>query len=605
MCDVIAHRGPDDEGYYISDDGRLGLGMRRLSIIDLQGGKQPFFNESKTIACVCNGEIYNFGTLRKKLQRKGHNFRSQSDCEVIVHAYAEYGDAFIRHVEGMFGLALYDSAKQRLVLIRDRFGIKPLYYYINSQGIIFGSEIKSILTFSGIERRINLQALQQYLWNVSVPEPYTLFEGIRKLPPAYMLFYDLKRLEHRLVRYWRLPIGQSKTTKITTDDMRSALRNSVKLHLQSDVPVGILLSGGVDSSAITAMAAKLYKGKLHTFSVAFDTPGYSEFEYSRQVAKLYGTAHHEVILDADKYWEIVKKVIRNMDEPICDPAMPAMYCICNYAREYVKALLSGEGADEVFGGYAGRLNGAAKRMGLTGRLTYLARSKGKGSKWHRLIKSLRELPQAMALPGPIWMLRVERLGWAEEALARLMGKLNFPRKRKPWLDWMEDPEMRDRWECDAPLLMDRLLYLDANVNLPATLLMKADKMSMAASIELRVPFLGDEFVRYAAALPVSAKVDGLNGKALLKKAMEGYLPHELLYRRKRGWPVPIGAWLRKNLKNIGEHYLFDSIDGLTDLFPKDVIRQYWNLHQAGKRELGPQLWQLVLLSLWRKRFAVG
>lgn len=603
MCETMRHRGPDDVGLSVDDGAGVAIGMRRLSIIDLAGGTQPFHSEDGQISAVANGEIYNFKPMREQLAAKGHTFRSQSDCEVVVHAYEEYGDAFLERIEGMFGLAIHDRRRGRVLIARDRFGIKPLYYREYAGTLWFGSEIKAILADKRVPRRLDIDALQLYLWNASVPDPLTLFNGIRKLPPAHSLVFDLSSRTCELRRYWRLTLGGDHGSETTTEAMEAALRDSVALHLQSDVPVGILLSGGVDSSAVTALAADLYPGDLHTFSVAFDIQGYSEFPYSQQVADRYGTTHHPVVMPAAHYWELVEKLIWNMDEPVCDPAMPAMFHICDAARNNVKVLLSGEGADELLGGYAGRLNGARDKNSPLGRLRHLALRSQAGGKPARLLDALRRFPTAARLPAPVWMLQTERLGWDDAGLNALLAPRSPTHPEAAWRQWL-DGGLRDRWDGGTASLMDQLLYLDTNVNLPATLLMKADKMSMAASIELRVPFLGDAFTRYAASLPEGAKVDGDTGKALLKKAMEPYLSKDLLYRRKQGWPVPIGEWLRHDLRSTAEHWLLDENEGAAAILSPKTIRHAWTAHQSGQTSRGPQLWQLVLLALWRQRFDV-
>ncbi len=599
MCDAIVHRGPDDHGYHVDEHAPVAIGMRRLSIIDLEGGKQPFYSEDGKVVAVCNGEIYNFVPLRQQLEAKGHTFRSRSDCETVVHAYEEWGEAFLDHLEGMFGIALYDIRQRRMLLVRDRFGIKPVYYFSDTNRFAFGSEIKSILEVPEVLRRIDPRALRHYLWNASVPDPLTLFDGIRKLPPGHLLRYDIASKSLEVKRYWRFEVGTAKDSVATVEEMEGQLRQTICDHLQSDVPVGVLLSGGVDSSAVTALASQEYNQPLHTFSIAFDIPGYSEFEYSQAVAERYQTQHHTEVISAQQYASLVDKVIWNMDEPVCDPAMPAMFRVCEFARDHVKVLLSGEGADELLGGYAGRLNGARVRMSPAGRFKTLLHST-REPKLKRLLSTIAAMPDALSLPDCVWMLRAEKHGWDPKDINRLLGDSNGT---QPWRDWVDDPAMRDRWHCEATELMDRLLYLDTNVNLPGTLLMKADKMSMGASIELRVPFLGDRFARYSAHLPFNAKVDGDNGKALLKKTLEPYLSHELLYRRKRGWPVPIGEWIRKDLNGFAKGILFDTAGD--SILQRSELEHFWNIHQSGKVNIGLRLWQLLLLRLWQHTFKVS
>jgi len=606
MCDAIKYRGPDDAVYFVSRDGRVGLGMRRLSIIDLEGGKQPFFSEDGRIICVVNGEIYNFLDLRRELEDAGHHFRSRSDCEVVVHAYESYGLDFLMHLQGMFSIALYDRARDCVLLARDRFGIKPLYYGQYRDGICWTSEIKSILVLNQFERRVNPVAFQQYLWNASVPDPLTMSEGIKKLPPAHYLVIDCKNMRPEVHRYWSCFADIDETAEATPETLEARLRDSVLRHLQSDVPVGILLSGGVDSTAVTVAACEVTGEPLPVFSVGFDIPGYSEFVYSRAVAQKFSCPNFEVTVTDHEYWDLLQECIWFMDEPVADLAMPAMYRICSEAKKHVQVLLSGEGSDDLFGGYAGRLTGVLRYASLFGRLGYLVRHGGSGSRLRRLLQAFRDFPEALRIPLPVWMPRVENLGWNDAWLRRLLSNSPIADVGEPSKPWLKNPELYDRIDCTANDPLNQLLYVDLNVNLPATLLMKADKMSMGASVELRVPFLGDDFARYALSMASHAKLNHGEGKALLKKTLEKYFSCEFIYRRKRGWPVPIGEWLRGFLRPVAETYLFGtSSDFLSEWVDIGALRDAWNLHLSGSANLGLPLWQLVLASLWAEKFEVN
>ncbi len=597
MCDAIIHRGPDDAGYYVDSKLSVAIGMRRLSIIDLAGGKQPFFSECGKVVCVVNGEIYNYQSLRKELIDRGHTFSTNSDCETVLHAYETWGSRCLEKIEGMFGITIWDSDSEELFLARDRFGIKPLYYSCSSDTFAFGSEIKSILQLSDATRKINQQALAHYLWNCAVPDPLTIFQGIKKLPPGHFLTVSYRNITNCVPkRYWRLDVHLTKDAPVTTDSMEYEFRSSIRTHLQSDVPVGILLSGGVDSSAVTAIATREYSGALNTFSVEFDRPGYSEFEYAREVAKRYKTKHHEVTIAPSEYLNLTKKSIYLMDEPICDLAMPAMYRICDYAKDYVKVLLSGEGADEMLGGYVNRINEAHCSLQPLERLRHLIRTE-RGSRIKRLLNGLKNWPNALSIPPEIWLLKKENLGWNYHDVAKLLADYP-PNILEPFNHWQTSDEMIDRWKNNAQSIQERLLYLDTNVNLPAILLMKADKMSMGASIELRVPFLGDQFSRYTTRLPDSAKIQNGHGKFLLKKSLEPYLDQKLLYRRKQGWPVPIGEWIRDELKDFSYQILFDSKAITQTKICKNQLKQHWQAHQDGQKDLGKQLWQIVLFEIF-------
>lgn len=601
----IVHRGPDDEGRYFDSEGAVGLGMRRLSIIDLATGSQPMVSDDGKIIIVFNGELYNYIELQQQLDHK--NYKTQSDTEVFLNLYIEKGLKGLDLTRGMFGAAIWDGTRKKLVLMRDRFGKKPLYYYFDNDCLIFGSEIKSILQHPAVVRRLSMRALDHYLTWLAVPEPDTMFDGIHKLPPGHVLEVDLSG-KQELIRYWRLqfpenPLAANRLE--ATDLLVHQLEDAIRVRLRADVPLGVLLSGGVDSSAIVAFASRYASGVLRTYSVGFDIEGYDEFQYSRAVAKRYATEHTEVVMPARQYWNLLQDVVWNLDEPMADTASVPLLYICKEASRSVKVLLSGEGSDEMMGGYAGRyLNGYRQCSGMSSFGEQLPR-RLRMALWRRLGKGTwpgrRRLLWQLTQPIEYQFLKNSIYGYYEGLRESLY-------EGGPYAGYEPDEaDLLHRLHNNGKNLLDRMLYTDTNINLPAYLLMKADKMSMAASVELRCPFLDHHYAEFCASLPARYRLDIARGegKVLLKQALEPYLPYEVLYRPKMGFPVPIDDWLRGQLKSEVSGILLSRDSKIAKIFNITHIHNMWRAHQESRQVFGMQLWLLVLLELWLNRFNVA
>jgi asparagine synthase (glutamine-hydrolysing) len=507
----------------------------------------------------------------------------------------------------MFGAAIWDGHRNKLLLVRDRFGKKPLYYYFDEDVLLFGSEIKSILEHPDVARRLCPRALDHYLTWLAVPEPDTMFEGIYKLPPGHLLEVDLSG-NRELRRYWQLrfpeiPLAANKEE--AGDLLLHQLENAVRLRLRSDVPLGVLLSGGVDSSAIVALASRHAAQVLKTFSIGFDIEGFDEFQYSRVVAQRYATEHTEIVMPAAQYWDLLQDVVWHLDEPMADTAtVPLMY-ICRKARESVKVLLSGEGSDETMAGYTSRyIHGYQQSRGATrwgeylpARLRAALWRRSGGGQW----PGRRPLLWRLTQPFEYQFLKDSVYGYYEGLREPLYADGPLAGYEP------EEADLLHRLHNNGSQRLDRMLYTDSNVNLPAYLLMKADKMSMAASVELRCPFLDHSYAEFCASLPTRFKLDMENqqGKALLKQVLEPFLPHDVLYRPKMGFPVPVDDWLRGNLKAVVAEVLFAADAEISRFLNMGHVRNMWEAHQQRRQVFGMQLWLLVLLELWMKRFRVS
>jgi asparagine synthase (glutamine-hydrolysing) len=580
------------------------LVARRLSIIDEFGGAQPKFSDDKRVAMVFNGEIYNYLELKNELADK--RFHTTSDTEVLLRLYERYGTECFQHARGMFALAVWDDHRKILLLARDRFGKKPLYYYFCSDFLVFASEIKAILENSHVPRRLSRRGLDHYLSWLAVPDPDSMFDRIHKLPPGH--FVEINTAGNRnLQRYWQLsfpevclPVNEKEAPDLLTEKLDEA----IDLRFRADVPVGILLSGGLDSSSLVALAAQRTARRLKTFSVGFDVPGYDEFKYSRKVASLYDTDHTEVVMPAGLYWELLQDVVWHLDEPMADTASVALYYLCVKARQSVKVLLSGEGSDEMLAGYVDRyVSGYRLFKGmafwgqhLPARLRRVLWDRFGSRSWPSSRVGLWRLTQ----PLEYQFLKESIYGY----YAGLRESLYAGGPLEGYQS--DDSDLLYAVQNNGKTPLDRMLYVDTNVNLPAYLLMKADKMSMAASVELRCPFLDHVYAEFCASLPTSFKLNRtrMEGKRLLKEAMRPHLPPEIIDRAKAGFPVPINEWLRNELKPNVREVLFSSKSGVSRFLNMRHIQNMWEAHQEGRQVFGMQLWLLVLLELWLKRFRV-
>jgi len=602
MSDVIAHRGPDGSGAYVS--GPVALGHRRLAIIDLHTGDQPIGNEDGQIQVVFNGEIYNHRALRARLERQGHRFRTETDTEVIVHLYEEMGDDCVSMFEGMFAFALWDERRRRLLLARDRVGIKPLYWTDTGRSLLFGSEIKSLLVDPEVRVRLDPQSLEAFLKHYYLPGERTLVEGIHKLRPGHTLSVERGRVEVR--RYWDLKFrepARAPSFEAATEQLRQLLQRSVSDHMMSDVPVGVLLSGGVDSSAVLGFAAAQSAEPLHSFTIGFDGEGViDERPYARLAATHFGSVHHEARLDAEDFRDFLPKYVWHMEEPVCEPPAVALHAVAQLARQSgVKVLLSGEGGDEAFGGYQDyrnlliherlkRLLGPARPL-----LAPLYRALAVGR--------LKGLQHYADLVRPAMRdYYFSRTATPSTPLNRLRASLYPPGMHRVLERSAPETMARDLWDrADSGSLLGRMLYVDTMSWLPDDLLVKADKMTMATSVELRVPLLDHRVLEFAAALPAHYKVQGLQLKRILKAALAPVVPRAILERPKAGFPVPYDRWLRHDLRD----YVHDTLLSPNALSAAWISRgacaELLAAHQRGER-VGKDVFCLLVLELWHRQF---
>ncbi len=599
MLSEIVHRGPDDEGQYLQ--GPIALGIRRLSIIDVEGGHQPLCNEDGTVWVVLNGEIYNFQELRSELQGKGHVFATRSDTEVIVHGYEEWGDDCVTHLNGMFGVAIWDARKRRLLLARDHFGVKPLYFYSDKDRLVWGSEIKAILVDPTIPREVDRRALDLYLTFRFVPSPHTMFQNIQKLAPGHRLIQD--ETSCRVERFFHAP-KETQNDRLSESDwiaiLQERLEAAVKRQMISDVPIGALLSGGVDSGAVVAIMSQLTDHPVRTFTVGFaDSEDINELKEARDTAALFGTQHEEVILRSIDYQDMLQKSIWHMDEPIATMSALAMYSVCRLAREHVTVVLTGQGADEPFAGYVrhrGERYGALYR-GIPSSLR------------NGVISPLIEsLPRQERLKRATRSLAIENI---TERFAKVYAVFSEPMKDALWQPGMVPGEsfehvcgVIDYWrqgvENADPLL--QMTYVDTRLSLSDDLLTYGDKMSMAASIEARVPFLDLDYMRAVEALPSSMRIRGKTHKYIHKKAIAKYLPQEVIGRKKRGFDTPIDSWFRSELSGYVRETLLSADSACPIYFQPSAIDALIREHISGRQDHRRQLFSLLTFELWHRQF---
>jgi asparagine synthase (glutamine-hydrolysing) len=603
MCAAMVHRGPDDEGIY--SQGRVGLGVRRLSIIDLTTGHQPLSNEDGTLWIVFNGEIYNHLTLREQLIARGHRYRTNSDTETIVHLYEEYGRNCVDHLHGMFAFAIWDTRQQRLFVARDRLGIKPLYYRLSPECFLFGSEIKAILAYPGVNPEFHREVLPEYLAFGYLSGPDTFFSGIRKLMPGHTLELE-ENGEIRIQRYWDLPLiddDAHHTESYYTQTYRDLLEQAVSSHLMSDVPLGVFLSGGLDSSAVAALATKIGRAPVETFLVGYAEHSYSELPYARQVAKHLNSFHHEVLLSSGEFFNALPKLIWHEDEPIVWPSSVALYFVARLARERVTVVLTGEGSDETLAGYTRYpftlKNAAVDR--IYRRLTPEAIRRGirHSISDSSLINATvrRKLAHTfLARDGDCWasfyfdnffsaFSQKDQAELLTDELARELAESDAYRN------------VMEYWNHSSGNLLQRLLCTDIKTYL-VELLMKQDNMSMAASVESRVPFLDHALVEFAIRIPRKLQLSGLAGKRILKKAVTDLLPQSIINRPKLGFPTPWSEWLAGPQLGAIQNLLLEprSID--RGLFRRTAVERLFQEHRARYRDHYDRIWRLLNLEIW-------
>jgi asparagine synthase (glutamine-hydrolysing) len=604
MGRVIAHRGPDDEGHHL--DGPCAIGMRRLSIIDLSGGHQPLSNEDGTLWLVCNGEIYNFRELRRELEALGHRFKTASDSEVILHSYAQYGDEFIHRLNGMFGFALWDAHRRRLIVGRDRLGVKPIYLYRDARRLAFASEAKALLTLPGISAEIDPSALHSYLNLGYVAAPQSIFRGISKLPPASMLIIEGGRVEER--RYWRVSadIERGLTEGEWVERVRARLDESVRMQMVSDVPIGAFLSGGIDSSTVVGLMAAHSDQPIRTYAIGFKGTAaddyYNELPYARRVAELFHTQHQEIVVRPDVV-SLLPRLLWHMDEPMSDTAFITTYLVSQFARRDVTVILSGVGGDELFGGYRRYLGNHYQ--------AYFDRLPG----WARRTASAigERLPSDRHSP----LLNLSRLakGFLESAGLpfedRYRGYVQvFPLREVQKLlrlDGTTQPDMIDAAfrHASGGDSLNRMLAVDAETMLPDDLLMLTDKMSMATSLECRVPLLDQELVELAARIPEEVKIRGGRLKHVMKEAVSDLLPRDILERKKRGFGTPMGAWLKADLAPLVRGLLSDSVVESRGLFHFPAVQELIASHEANRIDGTDRLLTLLNLEIWSRLYLDG
>jgi len=599
MCQTIVHRGPDDEGIYAQ--GAVGLGMRRLSIIDLSGGRQPIHNEDETIWVVFNGEIYNFPELRSELESRGHQFYTHSDTEVIVHLYEEMGADCVRKLRGMFAIALYDKRRNSLLLARDRLGKKPLHYAQHNGRLFFGSEIKTILAVAPELVEIGQEGLLQYFYFGYIPDPLTAFRKIHKLPPGYLLEYAAGKIDIR--QYWDVPEvgGQaSGSEEELLRELETRLAEAVRIRLISDVPLGALLSGGVDSSIVVALMARASAAPVKTFSIGFRNEHFDEAKFARTVAQKFGTDHHELVVDPD-IGQTLDFLSRMLEEPFGDSSMLPTYHVCRIARQYVTVALSGDGGDELFAGYD-RYSLAMNRRELgwvpEGAANFYRRHihsrfpaglYGRNRAWNALLPARdRYIDDVSYLPA----LHRERSVFSGEFLETAEQHPDPLRQFQQYFD-----------RAPASDLLSRLMYLDIKTYLAGDILTKVDRMSMATSLEVRVPLLDHVLVEWAAALPVKWKFHNGSRKYILKKLAERLgIPGEVVHRRKQGFQLPLVDWMRHELKEQCLTLLLEPRTMQRGYFKPEAVRSLLKEHMSGRRNRSGILWRMLVLELWHRNF---
>jgi len=606
MNRTLTHRGPDDEGYHYQ--GFTGLAQRRLSIIDLSGGHQPLYNEDDSICIVFNGEIYNFPEIRRELEASGrHRFSTHSDTEVILHLYEDMGEKCLERLNGMFALVLWDGRKERLFCARDRMGQKPLYYTIQHNMFLFGSELKALLRFPSLSRAVSPESLNQYLAFEYVPAPRTIFENIHKLEPGHYFVIDFqepleKRKEIRSKSYWDIRFNPSdRSFEETKTGFVNVYREAVHRRLISDVPLGVFLSGGIDSSSLVAMMAEAMPAReIKTFCIAFREKSFDESSYSRTVAEHFGTDHREETLPPERLLEILPRVSSFLDEPMADPSIIPTYLLSEFTRRHVTVALGGDAGDELFAGYdpflahnpariVGRLPGPVLSVlrGLAGLLPVSTKNISFDFKVKQFLSGIHYPPGKRHFA---WLGSFTPEEQASLLSADLLRSLSLDDTYRVIDDYLK--KVRSRHQ------LDQIIYLYCKLYLQDDILVKVDRASMACSLEARAPFLDPEVVEFAGTIPNKWKLHGFTTKYLLKKAMEPYLPKEIIYRRKKGFGIPIAEWFKGPLKGSLMELLDRDRIRAQGLFNPDSVHRLMEDHFRGKRDNRKKLWTLFIFQKW-------
>ena len=599
MLMTIFHRGPDEDGRLC--DGPLAMGMRRLSIIDLADGQQPIFDESGRYGVVFNGEIYNYRELRSDLISRGHRFKTNSDTEVIVHLFEEHGPGCVDHLRGMFAFAVWDNVQRELFIARDRMGIKPLYFTRRDNTLVFGSEIKSLLEHPAVTASLDHQALAAYLSLKYVPAPRTMFADIESLPPAHCMLISGDEVSIR--RYWDVSYEKSPIAKSEdeyAEELDSHLRDAIGLRLRADVPFGAFLSGGIDSSIIVALMSELLSDPVKTFSVGFaGGEEADELPYAEKVANHFGCEHHTLVITGSDFVEHAESVLWHLDQPIADQATVATHMVAKLARQHVKMVLTGEGGDELFAGYARYVGNQYEKFfrplpDFAGRMVRGAADHLPGMRRAKIaLGALTRRDEATRLSNWFPML-------SDDAKEGLMSA-QLREFDQPTARFFAEHLRR----CDATHPLDRMLHADCNLWLPDYLLLRGDKLTMANSLEARVPLLDHKLVEFATALPTNLKLRGKTRKYLLKKVAARYLPDQIIHRRKQGFPIPIDAWMRHEAKPMVHDLLSPDTIARRGLFQAQTVQKLLSRHQSGSYDHSTELWGLMSIEMWMRRFLDG
>ena len=608
MRDVITYRGPDDEGIFI--DGAVGLGHRRLSIVDVAAGHQPMTNEDGSLQITYNGEIYNHADFREELEAKGHVYQTHCDTETILHLYEEHGDGCVNYLRGMFAFAIWDAKKRELFIARDRLGVKPLYYAHTDDGsLYFGSEIKALFQAGALTPEINFPALPDYLANHATSGADTLYRGVKRLLPAHTLVWSDGKIV--IKKYWDVSFSkiedQERTDKDYIAEWAEMFRTSVRLRLMADVPLGMFLSGGIDSSAIAAVMSGMVDEPIKTFSVAFVEREANELAYARIVAEAFKTNHHEIVVSPDDFFAALPKLVWHEDEPLAHPSSVALYFVSLLASQHVKVVLTGEGSDELLAGY-GRYRKTILNLSLGKHYRSLTPGVLRGA----VRSGIERLPTSRVRQK---LLRsflsvapdIESIYFDNFAVFPLSMQADLLSDATLEQIGGIDPYAGVRAaleQTNAESLLDRLLYADIKTYLHE-LLMKQDQMSMATSVESRVPFLDHKLVEFTCSLPERLKLRGGTTKYILRESMKGVLPEPILSRSKMGFPVPVGAWFRGPYRSIIDEYVLSERTVAREIFNVDFVRELVERHQVGGENHEERLWALVNFEIWQRQFLDG
>ena len=596
MCRIIEHRGPDDQG--VTLDRGVALGMRRLSIIDLAGGHQPISGEDGSVSIVYNGEIYNFHELKDRLEAAGHKFKTHCDTETVLHGYEEFGPDCLKDLRGMFAFAIWDAKNQVLFIARDRAGKKPLYYSVTRRGsLIFGSELKVLLQHPDVEREIDPKALDAYFTLGYIPDPYSIFKNVKKLPPGHYLTFSEGRLDVK--QYWDFNFNPSESLREEDylEELRFLLDESVRLRLISDVPLGAFLSGGIDSSTIVGLMARHSAQPVKTFSIGFHEDSYNELKYARMTAQKFGTDHHEFFVTPE-ICSVVDELAWFMDEPFADQATIPNYVVSKLAREHVKVVLSGDGGDELFAGYT-RYIVAQNRASfdlipktLRQGLGPLSKNLPHGTKGRNYLFNISLDPVSRYLDSVSTFTSLNRESLYTRDFRDLVGTEGYVSSLFR--------DLSAKVTTGEPL--DRLLYIDSKTYLPGDILAKVDRTSMAVSLEARAPLLDHKLIEFVGQMPAKLKLSGLESKHLLKKAVADLVPHEILNRPKQGFGVPIQDWINRQLRSRIRESLTEPRSQQRGYVEPGYINVLLNEHERGRRDHSDGLWALFMLELWHRQF---